>query len=135
MVMTAVCATGVTRWLAIYGCLAVVTAPATPCRYMDGGRSSGSDNSGDAIAFRTHHNHCFAQFSVNKVHAVFSASLALIWVASPADFWHDHGPSVPVQGEILQTKIIEFGAGRPDFGGRWPRGEVFGTPQKERVAG
>ena len=24
----------------------------------------------------------------------------------------------------------EFGAGRPDFGGRWPRGEALGPPKK-----
>lgn len=44
---------------------------------------------------------------------------------SPPDFWHDHGPSESVQAEIRKTKTGEFGAGRPDFGGRWPRGEAL----------
>ena len=30
-------------------------------------------------------------------------------------------------------EIGEFGVGRPDFGGRWPRGEALG--QKKRVMG
>ena len=30
-------------------------------------------------------------------------------------------------------EIGEFGVGRPDFGGRWPRGEALG--QKKRVTG
>ena len=45
------------------------------------------------------------------------------------------------QAEIRNPKaenkeICEFGAGRPDFGGRWPRGEALG-PKKEnkRVPG
>ena len=33
----------------------------------------------------------------------------------------------------FRTQITEFGAGRPDFGGRWPRGEALG--QRERGYG
>ena len=37
------------------------------------------------------------------------------------------------QAEIRKKQIGEFGAGRPDFGGRWPRGEALG--QKRTLAG
>ena len=53
--------------------------------------------------------------------------------------WRDHGLTRSVQAEIRNTKkkeIGEFGVGRPDFGGRWPRGEALGQKKnKKRVTG
>ena len=49
-----------------------------------------------------------------------------------AGFWHDHGPAVSDQAEIRKKQICEFGAGRPDLGGRWPRGETLGNKRRTR---
>ena len=38
--------------------------------------------------------------------------------------------------KILSKEICEFGAGRPDFGARWSRGDALGPKEiQKRVAG
>ena len=69
------------------------------------------------------------------VHALFGVKILLGTLFAPPlkkPGYGTHKVHTRRNPLLAHMEIGEFGVGRPDFGGRWPRGEALG---KKKVAG